>query len=89
MQPRLIGPIRRAAPQHETAVAIAAIDIAVLVDFEPDARVTERCTAGNVVGAIALDAVTGGQDGFGRIGHGCPLAPVSAEFQPTGTALKP
>ena len=43
---RLAGQIRlvgRAAFQHEAPVAIAAIDIAVLIDLEEYARMAKRC----------------------------------------------
>ena len=41
-QSGLIGPVSRAADQHKAPVAIAAIDIAVLVNFKIDLGVAQR-----------------------------------------------
>ena len=66
---RLVGTVSRAADQHEAAVAIAAVDVAGLVDLEVDARVAER-GGDAVVRAVARDAGLGGAgDLQGRV-HG-------------------
>src|SRR3546814_9487330 len=57
------------ARENEAPIAIAAIDIAVLVDLEEHARMAER--AGNTVtAAVAGDAAMGDSDRFGRRDHG-------------------
>src|SRR3546814_5400605 len=62
---RLIDAIGRPARENEAPIAIAAIDIAVLVDLEEHARMAER--AGNTVSAaVAGDAAMGDSDRFGR-----------------------
>ena len=65
----LVGAVGRAADQHEAAVAIAAIDIARLVDLQEDARMAQRRAAGNIGRAVAGDAGMGDADGFGRRQH--------------------
>ena len=54
--------IRRAAAQHEAPVAVAAVDIAMLVDFQPHFRMAQCSgavpgSAANGAGAVAADAV--------------------------------
>ena len=70
----LVGAVGRAADQHEAPVAIAAIDIALLVDLQEHARMAERRAAGNVGRAVAGDAGMGDADDFGRRQHGCAIA---------------
>ena len=67
----LIRAVCRPADQHETPVAIAAIDIAMLVDFEEHARMAERRAAGNVAGPVAGDAAAGNASELGRCDHDC------------------
>lgn len=67
---RLIDTVGRSADQHETPIAIAAIDIAMLIDLEKNARMAERGTAGNVAGAITYDAAVADTEGFWRGDHG-------------------
>ncbi|CCA91196.1 hypothetical protein PP1Y_AT2276 [Novosphingobium sp. PP1Y] len=63
-----------AALQHEAAVAVTAINIALFVDFHPHAGMAQR---GGLVGAVGADVgspVAGdargiGVDGFGRVAH--------------------
>ena len=66
---RLIDPVSRSADQHETPVAIAAIDIAMLVDLQEHARMAERRAAGNITGAVTDDTVVADTEGFGRGDH--------------------
>ena len=66
----MIRAIGRAAAQHEAAVAIAAIDIAVLIDFQPDAWVAKGGTGANIGRAVAFDARGIGVDDFRRLDHG-------------------
>ena len=61
--------IRRAAAQHEAAVAIAALDETLLVDLQPHARMAERGAAGNAGRTVAADAGGIGEHGFGRLDH--------------------
>src|ERR1043165_9348867 len=72
----LVPVVRGPALQDEALVAIAAIDIALLVDLQPDARMAER--GRNVRGAVAGDARAFGVGDFGRegiiVGHGRALA---------------
>src|SRR5690606_2447887 len=69
----------RAARQDEAPVAIAAIDIALLVDLHPHARVAERGRAvvrppADVAGAVAPDARRIDQGGFGDVVHAGSLS---------------
>ena len=66
---RLIDTVGRSADQNEATVAIAAIDIAQLVDLQEDARVAERGAAGNVGRAVTGDATVRDAEGFGRCDH--------------------
>ena len=75
MQP-LVG---RAAPQDEALVAIAAIDIALLVDLQADARMAER--GRDVARAVAGDAGAVGIGDFGREGIGAAMARCLSEGQ--------
>ena len=70
----LVGAIGRAADQHEAAVAIAAIDIAGLVDLQEHARMAQGSAARNVGRAVAGDAGMGDADGFGRCDHAGAIA---------------
>jgi hypothetical protein len=70
----LVGAIGRAADQDEAAVAIAAIDIAGLVDLQEHAGVAQRRAAGNVGRAVASDAGMGDADDFGRCDHAGAIA---------------
>ena len=57
--------VRRAADQHETAIAIAAIDKAGLVDFQEHARMAERGAGRDVAGAVAHHAGGGDAERLG------------------------
>ena len=70
------------AAQHETPVAIPAIDVAMIIDFEPDARVTERGAAGNIACSVAANAGSWGEYGFGRLVHAVRLASPRMNFHP-------
>ncbi len=65
----LVRAVGRPADQHEAPVAIAAIDIAMLVDLEEHTRMAERGAAGNIGRSIAGDAGVGDSDEFGRGQH--------------------
>ena len=61
----LIGPIGDTAFEHEAPVAIAAIDIAVLVNLQPHARMTKRGGAmspapSQRTRAVAVKVISGG-----------------------------
>ncbi len=67
----LINAISRAAIQHKTAVAIAAVDKTMLVNLQIDARMPKRGWAiafacANGAGAVATNAASFDKDGFGR-----------------------
>jgi len=71
VQVRLVGAVGRAAAQHEAAIAITAIDVAVLVDLQPDARMAARGGAlagapADRPGTVAGDAGGVDQGRFGR-----------------------
>ena len=70
----LVGAIGGAADQHEAAVAIAAIDIAGLVDLQEHARMAQGGAAGNIGRAVAGDAGMGDADDFGRCDHAGAIA---------------
>ena len=70
-QLRLVLAIGRPPLENEPPVAIAAIDIAVLVDLEPHARMAERgrteaFAAANSAGAVAIDPVRFDKARLGR-----------------------
>ena len=65
--------VGRATHKNETTVAIAAFDHTALVDFEPYARMPQRCRHA-FAAAIACDTVGADKDGFGRVDHAPPLA---------------
>ena len=74
--------VRRAARENEAPVAIAAVDIALLVDLEIDARVAEGGAAGDFARAVAGDAGGGDSGGFGsRLHGGSPIARGRGEDQ--------
>ena len=66
---RLIDAVGRPTDQHETPVAIAAIDIAMLVNLQEHARMAERRPTGNIAGAVTDDTVVADTEGFGRGDH--------------------
>jgi ABC-2 type transport system ATP-binding protein len=68
-QSRLIDAIGRSADQDEAPVAITAIDIAMLVDLEKHARMTERGATGNIGRAVTGDTAMADMEGFGRGDH--------------------
>jgi len=70
----LVGAVGGAADQHETAVAIAAIDITGFVDLQEHARMAQSGPARNVGRAVAGDAGVGDADGFGRCDHAGAIA---------------
>ena len=66
-----IHPISRTALQNKSPVAIAAIDIAAVIDFKVDQRVAERCwtipgSTTDRAGAVATDAAGFNDERFGR-----------------------
>ena len=70
-QAGLIHAIGRAATQDKPAIAIAAINIAVLINLKEDARVAKSCrtiafAATNGAGAVTADAAGVDKDGFRR-----------------------
>ena len=62
--------VRRTAGEDEAPVAIAAVDIALLVNLQIDARVAECGAAGNLARAVTGDAGSGDSGGFGSGLHG-------------------
>lgn len=63
-----ISAISRAADQHEPPVAIAAIDIALIIDLQPHARMAKR--GGNaIMRAIASDSGRVDTGDFGWRNH--------------------
>ena len=79
-QLRLIRAVRHATDQHEASVAIAAIDIAMLVDLKKHARMAERggdARARTVTG----DAGMAGADGLGRRVHAAAISKAGRDGQ--------
>lgn len=67
----MVRTVGRATFQHEASVAITAIDIAVLVNFQIDPGMAQRGRAKtvpptNLAGAIAADARVFDKGQFGR-----------------------
>ena len=71
------------AGQYEAPVAITAIDIAALVDLQPDARVAERGAAGQIARPVAGDAGMGDAGGFRRGLHERVISNGFQRFQPS------
>ena len=65
----LIRAVGGPADQDEAPIAIAAIDITMLVDLQEHARMAERCAAGNVGRPVASDTGLGDADEFGGREH--------------------
>ena len=65
VQPALVRAVGRAARQHEAAIAVTAIDIAVLVDLQPHARMTQRGAAAAGLRARAMHAADSDLGDFG------------------------
>ena len=81
----LIRAVGGPADQHEAPVAIAAIDITMLVDLQPDARVAKRCrgSAADTAGTVAGNAGMIDKGGFRRSdGHSRRITTKGASFQP-------
>ena len=76
----MVCPIRRAADQHEAPIAIAAIDIAMLVDLEKHARMTERSSDAGLR-AVTGDAAMSDAGDFGRRDHGRAVSKVAKRRQ--------
>ena len=62
--------VGRPTGQHESPVAIAAVNEARFVDLQKHARVAERGPAGNLARAVTGDAGFVDTDGLGRRDHG-------------------
>ena len=77
---RLIDPVGRSADQYEAPIAIAAIDITMLVDLEEHARMAECCAAGNIAGAVTGDTAVADTEGFGRGDHEARIARRGRRF---------
>lgn len=60
--------VSRAAFENEAAVAVSAVDIAMLVDLQKDARVT-KCGRNAVARAIAGDSTGVNVKDFRRVLH--------------------
>jgi hypothetical protein len=61
--------VSSAADKHKPPVTIAALDIAALINFKPDARMAKRGTARNIAGTIAGDAAGFDFNGLGCLDH--------------------
>ena len=78
-----------AALEHEALVAIAAFDKTLLVNLEPDTRVAERGTAGNIGRAITRDTMRSDNDGFRSLDHaaldsnGAPASQGASQLKPS------
>ena len=71
---RLVDAVSRATDQHKAPVAIAAVDITMLVDLEEHAWMAERGATGNVAGAVTDDTIVADTKGFGRGDHEARIA---------------
>ena len=74
--------VRRAACKDEALVAIAAIDIAALVDFEPDSRVAKGSSPRDVAGTVAGDPARFDGYGFRIVDHGRGISNRRGAAQP-------
>ena len=78
----LIADLRRvgdAADQHEPTITIAAVDIAMVIDFKENARMAER--GGNIARSVTGNAGLGDSDDFGRLDHGRGISSADAAPQ--------
>jgi hypothetical protein len=66
--------IRSAALQDEAAVAVAAVNIFPIINFQPDTRVAKGSPSGNIAGPITRNAALGHSNGFGRVIHGLAVS---------------
>ena len=86
-QARLIDAISRTAFEDEAPVAIAAVNIAMLVYLEIDARMAQRSraiirSATDGTCPVATDAAAGDSGHFRRrYAHAPPISRVAAAFQ--------
>ena len=71
-----------AARKDEASITIAAIDMAALIDFQPDARMAKRSTVWNVAGAIAGDPAGRNSHCFGLVDHGRGISNRRCGAQP-------
>ncbi len=62
------------ARQNETFVAISTLGSSAFIDFQPDARMAKRCSAGNIRRSIASNATQFDDLGFGKWSHAPPIA---------------
>jgi hypothetical protein len=67
--PSMRAGISGPALEDETPVAIAALDIAPLINFKPDARMAKCGPAGNIAGTIARDPMAGDDKGVCGYSH--------------------
>ncbi len=74
--------VRGAACKDKPLVTIAAIDIAALVDFEPDSRMPKGSSARNVTGAVAGDPAGFHGHGFRIVDHGRGISNRCGGAQP-------
>ena len=74
--------VRRAAGKDEALVAIAAIDIAALINLKPDPRVPQGGSARNVACPVAGNPAGFHGHGFRIVDHGRGISNRRGDAQP-------
>lgn len=69
-----------AANQHKTPAAIAALRIAFFINFEPDARMAQRCAARYITGPVTADSALMGAYSLRIVTHISQLATAGERF---------
>ena len=75
---RVGGPARK----NKATIAISAIDVAPLVDFQPDPRMAKGCPARNVACTVAGHTIRLDRHGFRLVDHGRAISNRGSEVQP-------
>ena len=68
--------------KDKATIAISAIDIAPVVDLQPDPRMAKGCPAGDIACTVAGNAIGLDGHGFGLASHGRAISNRGSGVQP-------